>query len=366
MAKRRRVLITGHNGYIGSVMARRFLERGYDVVGLDNGYFRDCTLVADSADVPSITRDIRDLVPADVRGFDAVVHLAALSNDPIGNLRADWTEEINFRASVRLAELAREAGVPRFLFSSSCIMYGMSATAVVTEDSPLDPKTEYARSKVKAERAIAQLADERFSPTFLRNGTIYGLSPRMRFDTVLNDLVGAATTTGKVTLYSDGQPWRPVIHVQDVARAFLAVLEAPVATVHNQAFNTGANHLNHQVIELAEIAVQTVPGTALEILAQPGADQRTYRADFAKFARTFPDFEFQWTAKSGAEELYRGFSQLGLDHAMFVDQRFTRLKWLRHLLDTRRLDETLRWAAAPGDQDDDRRREDCPAEADRG
>src|SRR5262245_11286789 len=365
MAKPRRVLITGHNGYIGSVMVRSFRERGYDVVGLDSGYFRECTLVPDLADVPTIVRDIRDLVPADVRGFDAVVHLAALSNDPIGNLRADWTEEINFRASVRLAELAREAGVPRFLFSSSCIMYGMSATAVVTEDSPLDPQTEYARSKVKAERAIAQLADDRFSPTFLRNGTIYGLSPRMRFDTVLNDLVGAATTTGKVTLYSDGKPWRPVIHVQDVARAFLAVLDAPAATVHNQAFNTGADHLNHQVIDLAEIVVQTVPGTALEVLAQPGADQRTYRADFDKFARTFPDFKFQWTARSGAEELYRGFSQLGLDHSMFVDQRFTRLKWLRHLLDARRLDATLRWAAAPGDEDDDRRREGCPAEADR-
>jgi nucleoside-diphosphate-sugar epimerase len=225
-------------------------------------------------------------------------------------------------------------------------MYGMSAAAVVTEDSPFDPQTEYARSKVKAERAIAQLADDRFSPTFLRNGTIYGLSPRMRFDTVLNNLVGAAVTTGKVTLHSDGKPWRPVVHVQDVARAFLAVLEAPLADVHNQAFNTGADHLNHQIIELAEIVIKTVPGSVLEVLAQPGADQRTYRADFSKFARTFPSFDFQWTARSGAEELYRAFTQIGLDHAGFTDRRFTRLMWLRHLLDTGRLDATLRWTTA--------------------
>lgn len=343
MARQRRALITGHDGYIGSVMTRSFLEHGYDVVGLDTGYFRECILVPELAQVPTIRRDIRDLVPDDIKGFDAIVHLAALSNDPIGNLRADWTEEINARSSLRLAELAREAGVPRFLFSSSCIMYGMSAAAVVTEDSPFDPQTEYARSKVKAERAIAQLADDRFSPTFLRNGTIYGLSPRMRFDTVLNNLVGAAVTTGKVTLHSDGKPWRPVVHVQDVARAFLAVLDAPLADVHNQAFNTGADHLNHQIIELAEIVIKTVPGSVLEVLAQPGADQRTYRADFSKFARTFPSFDFQWTARSGAEELCRAFTHIGLDHPGFTDRRFTRLRWLRHLLDSGRLDATLRW-----------------------
>ncbi len=343
MTRQRRALITGHDGYIGSVMTRCFLEQGYDVVGLDTGYFRECVLVPELASVPTIRRDIRDLVPDDITGFDAIVHLAALSNDPIGNLRSDWTEEINAVSSRRLAELAREAGVPRFLFSSSCIMYGMSAAAVVTEDSPFDPQTEYARSKVKAERAIAELADDRFSPTFLRNGTIYGLSPRMRFDTVLNNLVGAAVTTGKVTLHSDGKPWRPVVHVQDVARAFLAVLDAPLADVHNQAFNTGADHLNHQILELAEIVIKTVPDAVLEVLAQPGADQRTYRADFSKFARMFPNFEFQWTARSGAEELYRAFTHIGLDHPGFTDRRFTRLTWLRHLLDTGRLDATLRW-----------------------
>ena len=263
-----RVLVTGHNGYIGSVLAPTLARAGYDVVGLDTGYYSVCTLVSDDAAIPCLRKDIRDIELRDLKGFDAVVHLAALSNDPIGNMNEKWTEEINYHSSVRLAELAKQAGVRRFLFSSSCIMYGMSEAAVVTEESPLDPKTEYARSKVKSEQAISELAADSFSPTFLRNGTVYGVSPRMRFDTVFNDLMGAAVTTGKVTLYSDGKPWRPVVHVQDVARAFLSVLEAPIDDVRNQAFNTGANHLNHQIIELAEIVAETVPGCRLEILAQ--------------------------------------------------------------------------------------------------
>jgi nucleoside-diphosphate-sugar epimerase len=272
-----------------------------------------------------------------------VIHLAALSNDPIGNLDAGWTRQINYESTVRLAEYAKAAGVERFLFSSSCIMYGMSEAQVVTEESPLDPRTEYARSKVLAEQAISALADDRFSPTFLRNGTIYGLSPRMRFDTVLNDLVGTAVATGKVIVQSDGKPWRPVVHVQDVARAFMRVLEAPVEQVHNQAFNTGANHLNHQIIELAEITARTVPGCKLEVQAQSAADQRTYKADFGKFARTFPDFVFNWNAESGAQELYRGFTGIGLSREGLTDKRFTRLKWLRYLLETGQLDGSLRW-----------------------
>lgn len=343
MSKPKRVLVTGHNGYIGSVMVPYFLQAGLEVVGLDTGYFEECTLVPDKASVPTIRKDIRDLVSADLKGCDAIVHLAALSNDPIGNLVAGWTEEINCRASIRLAELAKDAGIRRYLFSSSCIMYGMSTASVVTEDSPLDPKTEYARSKVIAEQGISKLADDRFSPSFLRNGTIYGISPRMRFDTVLNDLVGTAVTTKQVKLFSDGKPWRPVIHVQDVARAFLTVLQAPIEDIHNQAFNTGANHLNHQIIELAEIVTKTVPGCTLEVLAQSGADQRTYKADFGKFAKTFPKFEWKWNATKGAQELYEAFTSIGLTKEMFADKRFTRLKWLKYLLDSNKLDKNLRW-----------------------
>jgi nucleoside-diphosphate-sugar epimerase len=339
----KRILMTGHNGYIGSVMAPAFVQAGYDVIGLDTGYFSPCTLVPDSIRVPSIQKDIRDVSEHDLRGIHAVIHLAALSNDPIGNLNADWTRQINYEATVRLAEYAKAAGVQRFLFSSSCIMYGMSEANVVDENSPLDPRTEYACSKVLAERVVSALAGGDFSPTFLRNGTIYGLSPRMRFDTVLNDLIGNAVATGKVVVHSDGKPWRPVVHVQDVARAFMTVLEAPVEKVHNQAFNTGANHLNHQIIELAEIAARTVPGCKLELKTQNGADQRTYKADFSKFARTFPEFKFNWTAETGAAELYQAFHKIGLTHEVLTDKRFTRLKWLSYLLQSGQLDGNLQW-----------------------
>lgn len=343
MSRGKRVLITGHQGYVGSVMTPLFVKAGCEVVGLDTGYFAECTLVPDALTVPTVQKDLRDLEPADLEGFEAVVHLAALSNDPIGNLNAAWTQAINLRASIRLAELAKAAGVRRFLFSSSCIMYGMSEASVVTEQSPLDPKTAYARSKVEAEQAISALADASFSPTFLRNGTIYGLSPRMRFDTVLNDLVGSAVATGTVVLYSDGKPWRPVAHVQDIARAFLHVLEAPIERVHNQAFNNGEERMNHQIRELAEVVVRTVPGARLECLASPAADQRTYQTDFSKFACAFPDFAFQWTVERGAQELYEAFRSVGLTHEDFLDRRFTRLAWLRYLLDSGRLDQSLRW-----------------------
>ncbi len=336
--------MTGHNGYIGSVMAPHLMSAGFEVMGLDTGYFSECSLIPDLRQVPATKKDLRDLTAGDLTGFDAVVHLAALSNDPIGNLNDSWTEEINYLASVKLAELAKAAGVRRYLFSSSCIMYGSANTLVVTEESPLDPKTEYARSKVKAERAITAMADKNFSPVFIRNGTIYGVSPRMRFDTVLNDLVGSAATTGKVVVHSDGKPWRPVMHVQDVARYFQAMLEAPVEKIHNQAFNAGANELNHQIIELAQIAVQTVPGCKLEMVPKPGADQRTYKADFGKFARTFPDFKFKWNAVRGAAELYEAFKRAGLKNSDYTDKKFTRLKWLRYLLDSGRLDGALRWS----------------------
>jgi nucleoside-diphosphate-sugar epimerase len=328
-------------------MAPFFIEAGYEVTGLDVGYFSECSLVPDLAAVRWKQKDIRDLEPADLEGFDAVIHLAALSNDPIGNLNHDWTDDINFQASARLAGLAKSAGVERFLFSSSCIVYGMSEAAVVNEDSQVNPQTEYASSKVRAEQAISELAADGFSPTFLRNGTVYGLSPRMRFDTVLNNLMGNAVTVGEVVLYGDGKPWRPVVHVQDIARSFMAVLEAPADDVHNQVFNNGADHLNHQIIELAEAVVQTVPNCGLAILSQGDADQRTYKANFSKFAKTFPEFEFKWTVAKGAQQLYEAYKAIGLTHDDFLDRRFTRLRWLRYLLDAKFLDGSLRWQSKP-------------------
>lgn len=341
-----RILLTGHEGYIGSVMAPALVQSGHDVTGLDTGYFAQCTLVADSEGIPSIRKDIRDLDLADLAGFGAVVHLAALSNDPIGNLNDRWTEEINFAASVCLAKLAKAAGVERFLFSSSCIMYGMSNADVVDETAPLDPKTEYARSKVRAELSISGLADDSFSPVFLRNGTVYGLSPHMRFDTVFNDLIGQAVASGKVVIYGDGAPWRPVVHVEDVVRAFSAVLDAPREKIHNEAFNTGAVQLNRQVRELALIAVESLPGCELEILDRPSADRRTYKADFSKWARTFPEFEFKWKPEDGGPELRDSLESIALTRADFEDARFTRLKWLRHLLDSSSVDAELRWTGA--------------------
>ena len=338
-----RLMITGHNGYLGSVIVPAFLEAGQAVVGLDSNYFRECTLVPEAAEVPSINKDIRDLKLTDLEGFDAIVHLAALCNDPLGALSEGWTEEINVQAAARLASLGREAGVKRFLFSSSCIMYGTADSEAVSEQSPLSPQTAYAASKAKAENLIAGLATDWFSPTFLRNGTIYGLSPRMRFDTVFNDLLGQAFTTKKVVVQSNGTPWRPVIHALDVARAFLAVLEAPTAVVHNQIFNVGHNSLNYRIIDLAEIACATVPGCSLEVRGEPTADQRTYRADFSKFQAAFPRFEWQWTAAIGAQQLYAAFETLGLDHETFTDNRFTRVRWLHHLRESGQLDGTLRW-----------------------
>lgn len=321
-------------------------SEGYEVVSLDAGYFSPCSLFDDtSPPVTTVTKDIRDVERPDLEGFDAVIHLAALSNDPIGNLNNAWTEEINFQASVKLAQLAKAAGVKRFLFSSSCIMYGVSEMNVVTEESPLDPKTEYARSKVKAERGISQLGGNGFCPVFLRNGTVYGLSARMRVDTVFNDLIGSAVAMGKVTVYSGGKPWRPVVHVEDLARAFITVLEAPEERVHNQAFNIGADNLNTQVMRLAEIAIQVVPGAELEILNNPGADQRTYWTDFSKFSRTFPDFRFRWTPEEGGRQLSEALRQIRFTNEQFTDKRFTRIKWLKHLLQSQQLDLSLRWPA---------------------
>jgi nucleoside-diphosphate-sugar epimerase len=339
-----RVLLTGHNGYIGSLMHVFLVNSGHEVVGLDIGYFAETDFIKGRGNINFEVMDIRDIKSADgFRGFDAVIHLAALSNDPIGNLDPNWTRQINTDGTIKLAQLAKKAGVRRFLFSSSCIMYGSAQTDNVDETSPLDPKTEYARSKVIAEDGLRDLAADGFSPIYIRNGTIYGLSPRMRFDTVLNNFVGQAVATGKIIIYSNGEPWRPVVHIEDINRTFLQFLEAPIQKVHNEAFNNGSDELNWRVIDLAKAAQKAVPGSDIELRAEAGADQRTYRASFEKFKHTFPGFRFKWSPETGAAQLAEGFHRVGLDKEKFESSDFTRLKWLQGLLNSGRLDKELRW-----------------------
>lgn len=340
-----RVLITGHRGYVGSVMAPIFQDAGHAVTGLDIDYYRGCDLTP-PPEIPSLDKDIRDVELEDLRGYDAIVHLAALSNDPIGNLNAGWTESINGEGTRRLARLARDAGVGRFLFASSCIMYGVSEGGDVDETSPLNPQTDYARSKVDAEAILSGLATDTFSPILIRNGTMYGLSPRMRFDTVLNSLVGAALTTNKITVMGDGKPWRPVVHVQDVSRGFLAMLEAPTDVVNNQAFNLGTDELNIQVRDLAAGVKLAVPTAELEVLSRPDADQRTYRTSFAKFGAAFPDFRFEYNPISGGAQLADALRSVGLTHEQYVSDGFTRLRRLGRLIEDGKLDDELRWRHA--------------------
>jgi nucleoside-diphosphate-sugar epimerase len=338
-----RVLVTGHNGYIGSVMAPMLKLLGHDVVGLDTFYFEDCAFGEETDWIPSLRRDIRDLGVKDLEGFEAVVHLAALCNDPLGDLNSDWTYDINYAASVRLAELAREAGVRRFLYASSCSMYGAAGEDVLSEEAPLRPITPYATSKVRTEESVVKLADASFSPVFMRNATAYGVSPRLRADVVLNNLVCWAHTTGRIRIMSDGTPWRPIVHVQDIARAFAAALVAPREAIHNQAFNVGSNGENYQVMELAEIVRATVPGCKVEFGPGAGPDPRSYRVDFTKLGRALPEFRPQWNASFGAKDLYGALQQVALSYADFQGRKYIRLTQFKHLLDNGQLDPTLRW-----------------------
>ena len=342
-----RVLITGHNGYIGSVLAPFIAAAGHRVVGLDTYLFEDCNLGTDTAAIESWRCDVRDVPASDLAGFDAIVHLAALSNDPLGNVNPACTYDINHLASVRLARLAKEAGVPRFLFASSCSLYGVAGDALLTEDAAFNPITAYGESKVRVEQDVAPLADERFSPTFLRNATAYGVSPRLRADIVVNNLVGVAYTTGDVLIQSDGTPWRPLVHIEDIARAFLAVLEAPREAVHNEAFNVGRTEENYRVRDLARMVQEIVPGSRVRYAEGGGPDPRCYRVDCGKLARTLPQFQPQWTARTGMQELHEAFKRHGVTREQFLGDRFLRVKHILKLQAEGRLDASLRWTDAP-------------------
>lgn len=338
-----RVLVTGHHGYIGSVTTPALLDAGHDVVGLDTFYYERCDFGLPEPDVPAVRLDIRDVRREHLEGFDAIVHLAALSNDPLGALSPTLTEEINFLATVALAQAAKQAGVRRFVLASSCSMYGAAdGSAAVDESAPLLPLTEYARSKVRSEGALAALADESFSPIFMRNATAYGTSPRLRVDLVVNNFVGWARTTGKVRILSDGTPWRPLVHIRDIAAATVALLEAPRALVHGEAFNIGAGEENYQVRDVAEIVRKEV-GCDLEYAGNGDPDSRSYRVDFGKFARAFPGFEFEWTVERGSGELNGAYRDEGMTFEDFDGARYNRLKRLQDLLDEGSLAPDLRW-----------------------
>lgn len=338
-----RILVTGHKGYIGTVLVPMLIANGHAVVGLDSDLYQRCTFGDDLPEIDSIRKDLRDVQAADVEGFDAVMHLAALSNDPLGNLNPNLTYEINYKASVQLARLAKQVGVPRFLFSSSCSTYGAAGDDILTEEAEFNPVTPYGHSKVLVESEVATLADENFSPTYLRNATAYGVSPRHRFDIVLNNLVAWACTTGLVYLKSDGSPWRPIIHVQDIARAFIAILDAPREVVHNQAFNVGIDAENYRIRELAEIVRETVPGCRVEYASDAEPDKRSYRVNFGKIARLVPEFQPEWNARRGAQELYAAYQKYGVKLDEFEGPKYKRIDHIKQLLSSGELDSTLRW-----------------------
>jgi nucleoside-diphosphate-sugar epimerase len=339
-----RVLVTGHHGYIGSILVPLLASAGHDVVGLDTYLYEGCDFGADLAPaVPAIRTDVRDVTPDDLDGFEAVVHLAALSNDPVGDLNPDCTYGVNHRASVSLAEAAKQAGVQRFLFSSSCSLYGAADQDWIDETAAFNPVTAYGESKVLAEHDIGLLADDSFSPTFLRNATAHGLSPRHRGDLVVNNLTAFAFATGEVLMQSDGTPWRPLVHIEDISRAFLGMLEAPREKVHCEAYNIGGDEENHQIRDIAEIVEEVVPGSRIAFAAGAGPDKRSYRVSFAKLARAFPELTPRWTVRASAEQMLAAYRAHGLRIEDFEGSRFMRIARLRELVADRRLDEELRW-----------------------
>ncbi|MDH5537661.1 MAG: SDR family oxidoreductase [Betaproteobacteria bacterium] len=341
-----KVLVTGTEGYIGARLAPWLTARGHEVVGLDTGYYRDGTLYLDPIGLPQLPRtickDLRTVVPQDFEGFDAVVHLAELSNDPLGQNRPEITFEINHEGSVRIAQAARRAGVKRLVYASSCSVYGIGAAELVDETSPVNPQTAYAQCKTLVERDLKPMADRDFSVVFLRNATAYGASPRMRFDIVLNDLCALAWTKRKIAMTSDGSPWRPIVHVEDICEAMGCALEAPAEIVSGEVFNVGATQENYRVREIAEIVASVFPGCEVSV-GPPGSDNRSYRVSFDKIAARLPGFKARWTAKMGAEELRRLFERIEMSSETYEFRAFTRLKQMKYLRRTGQVDNDLYW-----------------------
>jgi nucleoside-diphosphate-sugar epimerase len=341
-----RILVTGHKGYIGSVLVPLVQKAGHVVVGLDSDLFQNSVYSKASPPDEEIIKDIRDIEKVDLAGIDAIIHLAGLSNDTLGDLNPELTYEINHRASVRLAELAKEVGVQRYVFASSCSNYGAAGSGFQDETAQLNPVTAYARSKVMVEQDVAQLADDHFSPVFMRNATAYGVSPRIRFDLVINNLTAWAYTTGDVLLKSDGTPWRPLVHIEDISLAALAAVEAPREVVHNQSFNVGQTTENYQMRTLAEIVRDTVPNTRIAFANGAEPDTRNYRVDFSKYEKAFPNHKLRWTAQMGAKQIYDSYRAFGLGRDDYEGPRFKRIAQLKTLLASGQLDESLRWQVA--------------------